>query len=93
MCCCLLEWHPCSWLEVVRMTKCHRVHGREGDGRLSEDLQLHYHLYVLIHVVWCYESLHFILKFQGPLLEMGDLKVMIKLFAFWRSFLRVLEVS
>lgn len=93
MCCSLLEWHPCFWLEVVRMTKWRGVHGRGGDGRRSEDLQLHRHLYVLIRVAWCYESLHLILKFQGPLLEMGDLKVMIKLFAFWRSFLRVLVVS
>jgi len=61
--------------------------------KTSEDLQLHCHVCVLICVVWCCESLHLILKFQGPLLEMGDLKVMIKLFAFWRSFLRVLVVS
>jgi hypothetical protein len=91
--CCLLEWHPCSWLEVVRMTKWHGVHGRGGDGRLGDGLHLHCHLYVLICVLWCYEILHLILKLQWPLLEVGDLKVMIKLFVFWRSFLRVLVVS
>lgn len=93
MCCCLLEWLPCSWLEVVRMTKWHGVHGRRGVGRLSEDLQLYCRLYALIRDVWCCESLHLILKFQGPLLEMGDVKVMIKLFVFWRSFPRVLVVT
>jgi len=66
---------------------------QRGRWKRSEGLPLHCHLYVLICVVWCCEILHLILKFQGPLLELGDLKVMVKLFAFWRSFLGVLVVS
>jgi hypothetical protein len=49
-----------------------------GDGRLSEerdDLQLRCHLYVRIIVVWCYESLHLVLKLQGPILETADLQI------------------
>jgi len=64
--------------------------------REMEDLVMVFicrHLYSLIRVLWCCEILHLILTFQGPLLEVGDLKVMIKFFVFWRSFLRVLVVS
>jgi hypothetical protein len=64
------------------------------DWRHSEirgDLQF---LWLLLRVlIWCYDILHIMLKFQTPIYEMFDVRKMTKLSVIRRPFFRILAVS
>jgi len=79
----------CSLPDDADRTVQRRDRGRRGDLQFR---WLFLHILILV-LVWCYDILHIMLKFQAPIHAMVNVTEVTKLSAIWRPFFRTLVVS